>query len=159
MSSILHQFTSASFEAIQSSLPSVPCTRCTHPLLMHQKTHPSHYLCDQRVLGLKGSVSLKRVTLPSPRLVDLAMGPEKRIGFVAVTQMDSSYQLVLFDKVLVTKGKGVKRRSGRLASRANVVNRVEEEEETKAESDTSVCQQMIDFFQTALETATPINQV
>lgn len=126
---------------------------------MHQKTHPSHYLCDQRILGLKGSVSLKRVTLPSPGLVDLVMGPDKRIGFVAVTQTDSSYQLVLFDKVLATEGKGVKRRSSRLAKRANATNRVEEEEEDKAEPDTSVCQQMIDFFTTALESATPINEV
>ncbi|XP_019855911.1 PREDICTED: uncharacterized protein LOC100636966 [Amphimedon queenslandica] len=159
MPSILHQFTSVSFETIQSSLPSVPCTRCTHPLLMHQKTHPSHYLCEQRVLGLKGSLSLKRVTLPSPGLVDLALGPDKRIGFVAVTQTDSSYQLVLFDKILAAEGKGVKRRSGRLAKRANATNRVEEEEEEKAaESDTSVSQQMIDFFNTALEAATPINE-
>ena len=160
MSSIFYQFTGASFDSIQSSLPSVPCTRCTHPLLVHQRTHPSHYLCDQRVLRLRGRVSPGGLTLPSPRLVDLVMGPENRVGFAAVIRSDSSYRLVGSEKVLEIEGarKGAKRRSGRLAGRTNVANETKEVE-TNLKSDASIFHQLTEFFNAALENAMPIDQV
>ena len=150
VASILHQFSNSSLNDIHESLPRVKCARCTHPLLTHQKTHPSHHLCDLKQLRLKSTVSIQGITLPNPKLITFHV-VDHLMTVVGVVKRNSTYEFICNEMLIaVTKKDDKLRHSLRLHGRHN---------ESSIDEDKHFIDSIISLLQDSLTTPSPLPQV